>query len=149
MENDRRQTIEDQVDDAYRRLRGTILDPIIEQLISAKKGKANPHAFMGTPEAAELLIRYKRALYDFIDLDGTRHGICINLAYGSWTGVGSGISMIALSLSNEFIFHSEILSSLSVILVVLATIFLTAFVINYRKQNSAYQDKLRKLRMST
>lgn len=149
MEGDRRQTIEDQLDDAYRRLRSSILDPIIAQIIDSKKAKLNLNAFMTTPIGMKLFSDYKKALYEFIELDGSRHGICINLTYGSWTAIGTGITMIAVSLSNEFYFNSTIMSTLSVMLVVMTTIFLGAFVINYRKKNSHFQDKLKKMRMTT
>ena len=135
-----------ELDETYWKLRQSVLDPIIEQIMRKRRGREDPHKVISTPEVSELLKRYRDYLEEYITADGYRYVISSALSYSFHTAVGIGVAVIVVSLSNEFYFQLAELILLTFAIIGIGSIFLVFFLSRYRFYYNEYMKQIRKIR---
>ena len=151
MERDEMRDLNKDLSEAYKNLRDKILDPILLTIIINKKAKIDPEKFMITPEVTGEMLRYRTYLNKFNELSSKKLGVIIPLQYAITSSACTGISVIILTALNEFYINSlsntihintSHVFALTLVILIIGSIFMASFIINYRKYNNEFRVAL-------
>lgn len=154
MERDEMKDLNKDLLDTYKNLRDKVLDPILRKIITNRKAKIDPEKFMVTPEVTDELLRYRTHLNKFNDLSGKKLGVIIPLQYAITTSICTGISVLILTALNEFYInssyntvpiHTSHVFILTLVILIIGSIFIASFTINYRKYNNEFRVSLNEI----
>lgn len=113
----KRDSIEEQLNLLYSEVQSKQLEPLLTQLIFQRKAQQNPTAYMTSPEVVEDLRGFKVFLTRYMNADGYREVLCFCLSSSGISLIVSGFVAVILTVANFFAPVPDLSSTSSLILI--------------------------------
>ncbi len=143
------------VSTAYAHVRKHVLDPILGEIFSSKKGKYKPTEFFNTPEVVLKLSEYRAQLFKYNRVYEIRSSVLLMLDFTFKTTLCLVTVIIITILANEIFINSDyntfeitmshILLLVGIVLIILTT-FLILFIKKFMSFNASFKTQITELK---